>query len=66
MSDATSRGIGYEVHSPEDTFSLLPKSPWRDDVAFADLLVERDILVLPGSVCETPATPGSPPRRPTK
>jgi aspartate aminotransferase len=42
------------VHSPEGTFYVLPKSPGSDDVAFADLLGERDILVLPGSVCEIP------------
>ena len=48
------RAIGYQVHSPEGTFYLLPKSPWTDDVAFSDLLGEHDILVLPGSVCEIP------------
>jgi aspartate aminotransferase len=48
------RAIGYQVHSPEGTFYLLPKSPWSDDVAFADLLGEHDILVLPGSVAEIP------------
>lgn len=48
------RTMGYEVHSPEGTFYLLPKSPWADDVAFCDLLGERDILVLPGSVTEIP------------
>src|SRR5450759_4620791 len=53
------------VHSPEGTFYVLPKSPGSDDVAFADLLGERDILVLPGSVCEIPGYSGSPSRRPT-
>ncbi len=51
---AALRAMGYQVHSPEGTFYLLPKSPWADDVAFADLLGEHDILVLPGSVCEIP------------
>ena len=46
------RGMGYHVHLPEGTFYLLPRSPWDDDVAFCDLLGERDILVLPGSVTE--------------
>jgi aspartate aminotransferase len=32
----------------------IPRSPWSDDVAFANLLGEHDILVLPGSVCEIP------------
>ncbi len=51
---AALRAMGYQVHSPEGTFYLLPKSPWADDVAFADLLGEHDILVLPGFVCEIP------------
>jgi aspartate aminotransferase len=48
------REMGYQVGVPEGTFYLLPKSPWPDDVAFADLLGEQDILVLPGSVTEIP------------
>jgi aspartate aminotransferase len=48
------REMGYQVQVPEGTFYLLPKSPWPDDVAFAELLGEHDILVLPGSVAEIP------------
>ncbi len=48
------REMGYQVHVPEGTFYLLPRSPWPDDVAFADVLGEYDILVLPGSVAEIP------------
>jgi aspartate aminotransferase len=48
------RAMGYQVHTPEGTFYLLPRSPWADDVAFTDLLGEHDILVLPGTVCEIP------------
>ena len=48
------RGMGYEVHVPEGTFYLLPKSPWADDRAFADVLLARDILVLPGTWVELP------------
>ena len=48
------RAMGYQVHTPEGTFYLLPKSPWADDVAFCDLLGEHDVLVLPGSVTEIP------------
>lgn len=48
------RGIGYQVHVPEGTFYLLPKSPWEDDRAFADLLLTHDILVLPGTWTEMP------------
>ena len=46
--------IGYEVHEPEGTFYLLPKSPWEDDVAFVDLLAEHGVLCLPGTVTEFP------------
>jgi aspartate aminotransferase len=51
---AALRGIGYQVHVPEGTFYLLPKSPWEDDRAFADLLLAHDILVLPGTWTELP------------
>ncbi len=46
--------MGYQVHSPEGTFYLLPRSPIPDDVAFARLLAERKVFVLPGSTCEWP------------
>lgn len=46
------REQGYQVHVPEGTFYLLPKSPWEDDVAFTELLAERDVFVLPGTICE--------------
>ena len=45
---------GYDVHAPEGTFYLLPRSPLADDVAFAELLAEYDVLVLPGVVVEAP------------
>jgi aspartate aminotransferase len=45
---------GYEVHSPEGTFYLLPRSPWSDDAAFTRHLRERDVLVLPGYLVELP------------
>ena len=48
------RGMGYRVHVPEGTFYLLPASPWADDVAFAELLAEHDVFVLPGTICEVP------------
>ena len=48
------RAMGYQVHSPEGTFYLLPRSPWPDDVAFCDLLGDHDVLVLPGSVTAIP------------
>ncbi|MDX1436845.1 MAG: aminotransferase class I/II-fold pyridoxal phosphate-dependent enzyme [Anaerolineales bacterium] len=46
--------IGYDVHKPEGTFYLLPRSPIEDDVAFTEILGEDRILCLPGSVAEAP------------
>ena len=51
---AALHGAGYEVHMPQGTFYLLPKSPWHDDWAFTDLLAQHDIFVLPGKVVELP------------
>jgi aspartate aminotransferase len=39
---------GYSVHVPEGAFYLLPRSPIPDDVAFAKVLADRDVFVLPG------------------
>ena len=46
--------MGYDVHSPEGTFYLFPKSPVSDDQAFAEMLIEEDVFVLPGHLFETP------------
>ena len=48
------REQGYEMHLPESTFYLLPKSPLADDVAFTQSLARRDVFVLPGSTVEMP------------
>ncbi len=48
------REHGYDVHLPEGTFYLLPRSPMEDDVAFTDMLAEQDVLCLPGRVVEMP------------
>jgi aspartate aminotransferase len=48
------RDMGYEVHKPEGTLWLLPKSPWEDDWAFWRLLMDRNIFGLPGQVLEFP------------
>jgi aspartate aminotransferase len=48
------RRIGYQLHSPQGTFYLLPRSPIRDDLAFTEMLGEDHILCLPGSVAEVP------------
>jgi aspartate aminotransferase len=48
------RDIGYDVHSPEGTFYLLPRSPLADDWAFSQILIDNKILCLPGTVVELP------------
>jgi aspartate aminotransferase len=53
MVDALT-AMGYRVHRPEGTFYLFPRSPIPDDEAFARRLAEEQILVMPGSVFETP------------
>jgi aspartate aminotransferase len=53
MVDAL-REMGYEVHRPEGTFYLFPKSPIPDDQAFADMLIDENVAVLPGKMFETP------------
>jgi aspartate aminotransferase len=46
--------IGYDVHTPEGTFYLLPRSPIDDDVAFTDSLAAQGVFCLPGKVVEMP------------
>lgn len=53
MVDALT-SMGYTVHRPEGTFYLFPRSPIPDDEAFARLLGEQGILVMPGALFETP------------
>src|SRR5215216_3589757 len=53
MVDALT-GMGYQVHRPEGTFYLFPRSPIADDETFAHLLAEQQILVMPGTMFETP------------
>jgi aspartate aminotransferase len=48
------REMGYELHVPEGTFYLLPRSPIPDDLAFTELLANNDVFVLPGSLFELP------------
>jgi aspartate aminotransferase len=47
-------GMGYEPTTPEGTFYVMARAPIDDDVAFAELLAEEDIVVLPGNVVEVP------------
>jgi len=48
------REAGYEVHSPDGTFYLLPRSPDPDDEAFVERLAAQKVFVLPGTVVELP------------
>jgi len=48
------RNIGYDVHLPEGTFYLLPRSPIPDDQQFIRLLAEQNVLCLPGELIEMP------------
>jgi aspartate aminotransferase len=48
------RDLDYETTMPEGTFYVMARSPIDDDVAFAELLVEENVLVLPGTVVELP------------
>jgi aspartate aminotransferase len=48
------RSFGYDLHSPEGTFYLLPTSPDPNDVAFVERLAKEKVFVLPGTVVEMP------------
>ncbi len=48
------RELGYQLHSPEGTFYLLPRSPWSDDRAFTAQLASQGVYCLPGSSVEMP------------
>jgi aspartate aminotransferase len=53
MVDAL-RELGYELHVPEGTFYLLPRSPMEDDLEFTRALREKKVLVLPGRAVDMP------------
>jgi len=48
------RGMGYRATWPEGTFYVMATSPIADDEAFARILNSHKVLVLPGSIVETP------------
>lgn len=48
------REMGYDVASPEGTFYLWPRSPVPDDEAFVASLARQGVLVMPGTLFETP------------
>jgi aspartate aminotransferase len=53
MVDALTE-MGYEVHRPQGTFYLFPRSPLGDDEAFTRMLADMGVLVMPGTLFETP------------
>jgi len=48
------RAAGYDVHTPEGTFYLLPRSPIEDDMAFTEQVAKDKVFVLPGTLVEMP------------
>ena len=48
------RSAGYDVHTPEATFYLMPRCPIDDDLAFAKRLAREKVLILPGRAFEMP------------
>lgn len=48
------RELGCEPTLPEGTFYTMARSPIADDVAFADILARHRVLVLPGTIVDTP------------
>jgi aspartate aminotransferase len=48
------REMGYDASMPEGTFYTMARSPIPDDVAFGDILARHRVLVLPGTIVETP------------
>ncbi len=48
------RSAGYDVHTPEATFYLMPRCPVDDDLAFAKRLAREKVLILPGRAFERP------------
>jgi len=53
MVDAL-RDLGYEVHVPEATFYLMPRSPIQDDETFCEWLAEDGIVAMPGRFLDLP------------
>jgi aspartate aminotransferase len=44
------REVGYSATKPEGTFYCLVRSPLADDRAFTEMLAERDVFCIPGSL----------------
>ena len=48
------RDLGYEATWPESTFYVMARSPIPDDEEFGRLLAKQKVLILPGTIVETP------------
>jgi aspartate aminotransferase len=48
------RGMGYRATWPEGTFYVMAASPIADDEEFTRILNRHKVLVLPGTIVETP------------
>ena len=48
------RTIGYEATWPEGTFYVMARSPIADDEEFGRILAKHKVLILPGTIVETP------------
>ncbi|HEY8135724.1 MAG TPA: aminotransferase class I/II-fold pyridoxal phosphate-dependent enzyme [Candidatus Limnocylindrales bacterium] len=48
------RGMGYQATWPQGTFYVMAASPMADDEEFTRILNRHKVLVLPGTVVETP------------
>lgn len=48
------REFGYQLEEPEGTFYLFVRAPNGDDMGLFSWLAEREVFVLPGTVCEMP------------
>ena len=48
------RDQGYETSWPQGTFYVMARSPLEDDETFAAILNRHKVLVLPGTIVETP------------
>jgi aspartate aminotransferase len=46
--------MGYEPTTPEGTFYIMAKAPIADDMAFAQMLADENVVILPGTVVEVP------------
>ncbi len=50
----TLSAMGYELNRPDSTFYIIAKSPIDDDMAFTEMLAEKNVFVGPGRIFELP------------